>query len=72
MRDINITHRHFMESVSVNRKIPMEKIALFSDGSSFLGEKALELGLIDQVGGIHDVKKYLSDKIGEEVEICWE
>jgi len=72
MRDVNITHRYFMEAVSANRKIPMEKVALFSDGSSFMGEKALEFGLIDQVGGIHDVKKYLRDKIGEEVEICWE
>lgn len=41
----------------------MQKIAT---GASFLGEKAKALGLIDEIGGIFEVEKYLEEKIGGE------
>jgi len=28
-------------------------------------------GLIDRIGGIAEVKDYLKEKIGQEVEVCW-
>ena len=34
-------------------------------------EKAKELGLIDEIGGINEVEKYLEETIGEKPEICW-
>jgi len=36
-----------------------------------LGAMALENGLIDRIGGLYEVKEYLKDLIGEDVEICW-
>jgi ClpP class serine protease len=36
-----------------------------------LGEKAKELGLIDEVGGIFEVEDYLEEQLGEEPMICW-
>ena len=33
--------------------------------------KLKELHLIDEIGGIQEVEKYLSDKIGEKAEVCW-
>ncbi|MDO8496238.1 MAG: S49 family peptidase [bacterium] len=71
IRDLNIIHQNFINDVSVNRNLPIENIKRIADGSSVLGEKAKELGLIDEIGGIIEVEKYLSEKIGEEVEICW-
>lgn len=71
MRDLNIIHRNFIESVAANRKIPIEDVRKIADGSSVLGEKAKSLKLIDEVGGLIEVEKYLSDKIGEKAEICW-
>ncbi|MGB3922178.1 MAG: S49 family peptidase [Minisyncoccia bacterium] len=71
MRDIRIVHDNFVEAVSINRNIPIEKVKALADGSSVLGEKAKELGLIDEIGGIYEAKKYLSEKIGEKVEVCW-
>lgn len=72
MRDINIIYENFMNAVSNNRKIPIEKVRSFADGSSVLGEKAKELGLIDEIGGIIEVEKYLENQLGEKPQICWE
>lgn len=71
MRDINILFENFMVAVSENRNIPIEKVRDFSDGSTVLGDKAKELGLIDEIGGIYEVENYLEKTIGEKPEICW-
>lgn len=71
MRDINIQHQNFIKSVAENRNIEIEKVEKLADGSTMLGEMALQNGLIDQIGGIGDVKEYLKEKIGEDVDICW-
>ncbi len=71
LRDVNIIYENFMEEVSINRNIPLEKVKSFSDGSSMLGARALELGLIDEIGGINEVKKYIEDTLGVEPSICW-
>jgi len=70
-RDLKILYENFIEAVSVNRNIPIEKVRAIADGSSVLGEKAKELGLIDEIGGFNEAKKYIEEKIGEEVEVCW-
>lgn len=71
MRDVNIIYQNFMEAVSQNRNIPLEQVKSFADGSTVLGEKAKELGLIDEIGGLPEVEKYLEGLIGEKPEICW-
>ena len=72
MRDVNIIYENFVKAVSDNRKIPIEEVKKFADGSTVLGEKAKELGLIDEIGGINEVEKYLEETIGKKPEICWE
>lgn len=69
-RDLKITHENFVKAVAENRKLEIEKVRLLSDGSSMLGQMALDNGLIDKIGGINEVKEYLKDKIGEDIEIC--
>jgi len=71
IRDLNITHDIFINAVSKNRNLPVEKVKSLADGSSMPGQMALENGLIDQIGGIYQVESYLKDKLGEVVEICW-
>lgn len=71
MRDLNITNEHFIKSVSTNRKLDTEKVRRLADGSSMPGEMALQNGLIDQIGGIYEIKDYLKEKIGEDVKVCW-
>jgi protease-4 len=71
MRDINIAHQVFIKAVSDNRKIGIEKVASLADGSTMLGEAALSNGLIDEIGGMPEVKQYLKEKIGEDATFCW-
>lgn len=71
MRDLNIANEHFIKSVAANRKLDIEKVRKLADGSSMPGEMALKNGLIDKIGGIYEIKDYLKEKIGEEMEVCW-
>jgi len=71
MRDVKIMHENFIKAVAENRGLDISEVRLLADGSSMLGEMALEKGLIDRIGGIHEVKEYLGDIIGDEIEICW-
>lgn len=71
IRDLDIVHQNFIEAISVNRGIPLENVRKIADGSTVMGQPAKSLGLIDEIGSIFEVKKYLSEKIGEEVNICW-
>lgn len=70
MRDILKIHDIFVEDVALNRNLPIENVKAISDGSSMLGEDALEQGLIDQIGGRQEVKAYLENLIGEDIQIC--
>jgi protease-4 len=70
MRDLNIIYQNFMEAVSLNRNIPIEKVKSFADGSTVLGDKAKELGLIDEIGGMNEAKKYIEEQIGEKPIVC--
>ena len=71
MRDLKIIHSNFIKAVAQNRNLSVEKVSSLADGSSVLGEQAKKLGLIDRIGDLVDVEDYLSEKIGEKVEICW-
>ena len=71
MRDINILHQNFVKAVAENRNLDIKKVEALADGSTMLGEMALKNGLIDQIGGEFEVKEYLKNQIGEEIEICW-
>jgi len=72
MRDINIMYNNFVRAISSNRNIPIGEVKKFSDGSTVLGQKAKELGLIDEIGGINEVEDYLEGITGEKPEICWQ
>lgn len=71
MRDLNITHDIFINTISKNRSLPIEKVKSLADGSSMPGQMALENGLIDRIGDIYDVEIYLKDKLGEDIKACW-
>lgn len=71
LRDVNIMYENFIKAVSENRKIPIEKVRTFADGSTVLGAKAIELGLIDDIGGMDEAEKYIEGITKEESVICW-
>lgn len=71
LRDIKIVHKNFIEDVAVNRDIPVADVQKIADGSSVLGDRAKELRLIDDIGGIREAEEYLEGIIGEKPEVCW-
>lgn len=71
LRDLTIMYENFIKTVSKNRSIPLEKVRSMADGTTVLGLKAKELGLIDEIGGATEAKKYIESKIGESPEVCW-
>ncbi|MEI6843110.1 MAG: S49 family peptidase [bacterium] len=71
MRDLNIILDNFVQAVSTNRHLPLTKVRSLADGSSMLGVQAQKAGLIDGIGDVTDAEKYLTNKLGEKAEICW-
>ena len=69
-RDLNILLNNFISDVAKNRNLNIAKVKSLADGSSILGEQALKDGLIDKIGGLHDVTNYLKAKIGTDVNLC--
>lgn len=57
--------------VGEGRGMNIEKVRALADGSSMLGQMALEQGLIDQIGDYADVKEYIKGKYNIEPEVCW-
>ncbi len=71
MRDVNIIYENFISDVSTNRSIPKDEVRAIADGSSVLGEAALSLKLIDEIGGWKEAETYLEQLMGEKPEVCW-
>jgi ClpP class serine protease len=61
-----------VKAISLNRNIDIETVKSNADGSTWLGTKAKEIGLIDEIGSLIDVEKYIEQETKEKPEICWE
>ncbi|MDI6853113.1 MAG: signal peptide peptidase SppA [Deltaproteobacteria bacterium] len=47
-------HQQFIADIARNRKLPVEKVKQLADGSVYTGQKAKELGLVDEMGNFED------------------
>jgi protease-4 len=72
-RDLDIVHDEFVKIVSRYRGKTIEEIDLLADGSTMTGARAIDVGLIDSVGGRSAAKDALAQLIDisrEEVVFC--
>jgi len=53
-RSLNETYDMFLERVSENRNMSVESVHELAQGRVWTGEDALEIGLVDQLGGLED------------------
>ena len=53
-KKLDRVHEHFIDEVVKNRELPESSVSEISTGVYFLGEEALELGLIDEFGNKAD------------------
>jgi protease-4 len=51
---IDDLHQQFIDAVAEGRGVDRSKIEQIADGSFFSGARALELGLIDEIGNFND------------------
>jgi len=64
----NRIHRQFILAVAEGRDLPVEQVEKFADGRVVTGEQAVELGLVDELGGFQDavdLAKELAEIRGE-------
>lgn len=61
-------HEQFVGIVAKGRKISREKAARFANGKIYTGQQALELGLVDEMGGEYEALEWLSRKTGVPVD----
>ena len=55
---INSIYAKFTTQTSIDRNIPIEKVREIAKGRVYSGERALELGLVDEIGLIEDAIEY--------------
>jgi protease IV len=66
-------HRQFIRDVARGRNLPEEKVREVADGRIIMGEKAQQLGLVDELGNFEDAVKASAvlGKIDEEPELLF-
>jgi len=60
------TYRSFVDSVAAARKIPLEKMPDVAKGRVFTGEQAVNIGLVDELGGYDAALKAVRKTLGLE------
>lgn len=71
--DLKIVHDEFVRQIAELRNKSVEEIQALADGSSMPGIKAMEKGLIDQIGNRTTAKEAFSGKLGlgvDEIVFC--
>ena len=70
--EINYIYEGFIGDVASYRGLSINEVRTLADGKTWLAYKAVELGLIDEVGGRPEVTSYIEKTIGEEPVVCWQ
>ena len=68
---IDEVHAQFNEIILLNRKVDSKNLPEIFSGKTFTGEKAFDLGLIDQIGDFDDALEWLhaSKGIGKDLPV---
>ncbi len=61
---------YFVEDVAFYRGMSTTAVMAIADGATMTGKKAVELGLVDQLGDLEDARRYMEAQIGEEAVLC--
>jgi protease-4 len=70
MRDLEEVHNVFVDEVARYRDMPRATVMELADGSSMTGRRALDAGLIDEIGNVATARAYLAREYGIDAEVC--
>lgn len=62
-------HNQFIERVATGRGMDVEDVREIATGMIYTGERAVELGLVDEVGGFEDAFAELEERTGETLTL---
>jgi len=69
MQDIvNDFHNFFVEIVSTERHVELARVREWADGRVFTGRQALEMGMVDELGGLNDAIAFAGERAHLEGE----
>ena len=74
LSDLQIVHDKFVDLVADYRQLPRDQVALIADGASMPGTRALENGLVDELGSRKEARaaftKILEKERAEDIVFC--
>lgn len=68
---VNKLKEIFVEMVSANRNLDILKVREMADGSIMTAEEAKTRGLIDEIGGLKEVKDFLENELKIKPQLCF-
>jgi protease IV len=66
-KSLNDIHDDFVGEVAENRNLNKKDVQKIATGAFYLGARAKDMGLVDELGSRDEVKSYVEKRIGEEV-----
>ena len=66
---LDFMHDVFISHVAQNRNMSIADIKYLADGSIYLGAEAIDLGLIDRIGGYDDAVVYIEESLNITADI---
>ncbi len=64
-------HEQFIAAVAKGRKLPQDQIRPLADGRIYSGQQALDLQLVDALGGLRDAVELAATRAGIHGEPHW-
>jgi len=68
-QSVQDTYRLFLERVALGRELATEKVDAIGQGRVWTGRQALEVGLVDELGGLHTAVRRAKKEIGLEPDV---
>ncbi len=68
----DVAYEQFISDVAADRDLPLESVRRLATGQLYMGSQALELGLVDRLGGLEEAIDYLAELNGFENPVRYE
>jgi protease-4 len=62
--EVDYTYMEFLNRVAVGRNLSVDQVNIIARGRVWTGRDALEIGLVDRLGGLNDAIQFASKKAG--------
>lgn len=64
---LDTINNEFIAFVAYTRNLTFDEVKKLADGSTLIGQKAVDAKLVDQIGNRDSVKTYFAEKLGKDV-----